>query len=179
MFTLPHAHFYICSTEFRLSAPFRPSTPDLSALPPKLVCTTKNPLRTVTQVFIPSLPPPPLSPMLSTRTAYYHTLARLLFMEDTPSRFKSFMTPLQQVFTEISARSSNCTNPAQLRQMVPQPVVVGLFRDLRGIATATSTRRTYSLLFDWLVSSNGTLRRAAWVALSTYRVFLSERKTIR
>lgn len=30
--------------------------------------------------------------------------------------------------------------------------VVGLFRDLRGIATATSTRRTYSLLFDWLVS---------------------------
>jgi hypothetical protein len=31
------------------------------------------------------------------RTAYYHTLARLLFMEDTPSRFKTFMLPLQQV----------------------------------------------------------------------------------
>jgi hypothetical protein len=34
-------------------------------------------------------------------------------------------------------------------------VVVGLFRDLRGshnAATATSTRRTYSLLFDWLVT---------------------------
>lgn len=33
----------------------------------------------------------------SCRTAYYHTLARLLFMEDTPSRFKTFMLPLQQV----------------------------------------------------------------------------------
>lgn len=55
------------------------------------------------------------------------------------------------MFAEISARSSSCTNPAQLRLNVPQPVVVGLFRDLRGIATATSTRRTYSLLFDWLV----------------------------
>lgn len=57
-----------------------------------------------------------------------------------------------QVFAEISLRSGNCTNPAQLRQFVPQPVVVGLFRDLRGIATATSTRRTYTLLFDWMVS---------------------------
>jgi hypothetical protein len=58
---------------------------------------------------------------------------------------------VRQVFAEISLRSGNCTNPAQLRQFVPQPVVVGLFRDLRGIATATSTRRTYTLLFDWMV----------------------------
>lgn len=69
-----------------------------------------------------------------------------------------------QVFSEISARSSNCTNPAQLRQLVPQPVVVGLFRDLRGIATATSTRRTYSLLFDWLVSCP----RNGWIKLFVF-----------
>lgn len=31
------------------------------------------------------------------RTSYYHTLARLLFMEDIPSRFKTFMMPLQNV----------------------------------------------------------------------------------
>jgi hypothetical protein len=158
------------------------------------------------------------------RTAYYHTLARLLFMEDAPSRFKTFMQPLQnvraprawcagrprvllwrggaaaaracsargqrgrargaprhaatplttprahcpthaplpcahthahQAFAEISARSSSCTNPSQLRQLTPQAAVVGLFRDLRGIATATNTRRTYSLLFDWLVRRQG------------------------
>lgn len=31
------------------------------------------------------------------RTLFYSTLARLLFMEDTPARFKAFITPLQQV----------------------------------------------------------------------------------
>jgi hypothetical protein len=46
-----------------------------------------------------------------------------------------------QAFGEITARSSNCTSPAQLRQTTPQLAVVGLFRDLRGIAAATATRR--------------------------------------
>ena len=36
------------------------------------------------------------------RTAFYATLARLLFMEDTPPRFKAFVAPLQQ------ARSLSC-----------------------------------------------------------------------
>lgn len=31
------------------------------------------------------------------RTTYYATLARLLFMEDTPARFKAFVLPLHQV----------------------------------------------------------------------------------
>jgi exportin-7 len=31
------------------------------------------------------------------RTLFYSTLARLLFMEDMPARFKAFITPLQQV----------------------------------------------------------------------------------
>lgn len=31
------------------------------------------------------------------RTMYYSTLARLLFMEDTPQQFKTFVLPLQQV----------------------------------------------------------------------------------
>jgi exportin-7 len=33
---------------------------------------------------------------------------------------------------------------------VPQATVTGLFRDLRGIAAATASRRAYMLLFDWL-----------------------------
>jgi exportin-7 len=37
-----------------------------------------------------------------------------------------------------------------MRQIVPQATVVGLFRDLRGIASAIATRRTYCLFFDWL-----------------------------
>ena len=35
---------------------------------------------------------------LCARTAFYHTLARLLFMEDTPQKFKAFVAPLQQVW---------------------------------------------------------------------------------
>lgn len=31
-----------------------------------------------------------------------------------------------------------------------QGTIIGLFRDLRGIATATNSRRTYGALFDWL-----------------------------
>lgn len=58
--------------------------------------------------------------------------------------------PHPQAFAEVDARSAGCSSPAQLRATTPQGAVVGLFRDLRGIASATSTRRTYSLLFDWL-----------------------------
>ena len=31
------------------------------------------------------------------RTTFYFTLARLLFVEDTPAKFKAFVAPLQQV----------------------------------------------------------------------------------
>ncbi len=31
------------------------------------------------------------------RTTFYNTLGRLLFMEDTPAKFKSFVAPLQLV----------------------------------------------------------------------------------
>lgn len=31
------------------------------------------------------------------RTVFYHTLARLLFMDDTTAKFKQFTAPLQQV----------------------------------------------------------------------------------
>ncbi|KAF8061166.1 XPO7 [Scenedesmus sp. PABB004] len=84
------------------------------------------------------------------RTCYYNTLARLLFMEDVPQRFKGFMAPLASAFSEVAARSSGCSSPSALRASTPQAAVVGLFRDLRGVAAATSTRRTYGLLFDWM-----------------------------
>ncbi|KAL3148536.1 hypothetical protein ABBQ38_013973 [Trebouxia sp. C0009 RCD-2024] len=84
------------------------------------------------------------------RTIFYHTLSKLLFMEDAPSNFKSFVAPLQQVLVGLASTSSGATNAAALRQSVPQQTVVGVFRDLRGIALATNSRRTYGLLFDWL-----------------------------
>ncbi|DBA92724.1 hypothetical protein WJX77_011928 [Trebouxia sp. C0004] len=84
------------------------------------------------------------------RTIFYNTLSKLLFMEDTPSNFKSFVAPLQQVLVGLASASSSATSAGALRQSVPEKTVVGIFRDLRGIAMATNSRRTYGLLFDWL-----------------------------
>lgn len=84
------------------------------------------------------------------RTVFYSTLARLLFMEDTPQKFKSFVTPINSVLLAIAQAAGGSNKAQQLRASVPKQTVVGLFRDLRGIAQATNSRRTYCLMFDWL-----------------------------
>ena len=48
-----------------------------------------------------------------------------------------------QVLVSLGQASNGGTNPAALRQSVPQDTVTGLFRDMRGIAIATNSRRTY------------------------------------
>lgn len=89
---------------------------------------------------------------LRSRTTFYLTLSRLLFMEDTVTgSFKTFMAPLGQVLSGLSAACGGVSNPTALRAAVTNHTTVeGLFRDLRGVAAATSNRRTYGLLFDWL-----------------------------
>lgn len=82
------------------------------------------------------------------RTTYYLTLARLLFMDDTPGAFKAFMSPIGQVLNGIASAAGS--NQASLKTSVPKETVTGLFRDLRGIAAATTNRRIYSQLFNWL-----------------------------
>ena len=48
-----------------------------------------------------------------------------------------------QLLAGLASASSGATTSAALRQSVPQSTVVGIFRDLRGIAMATNSRRTY------------------------------------
>ncbi|KAK9853645.1 hypothetical protein WJX84_008704 [Apatococcus fuscideae] len=84
------------------------------------------------------------------RTTLHSILAKLLFMEDTPGKFKTFVMPFQQVFVHLTAASNGATNAQALRSSVPESTVVGLMRDLRGVAQATNSRKTYGLLFDWL-----------------------------
>eukprot|EP00897_Mesotaenium_endlicherianum_P004381 jgi/Mesen1/3971/ME000210S03214 len=71
------------------------------------------------------------------RTIFYSTLGRLLFMEDSPTNV--------QVLMNLEA-----TPDAAFRSDAVKYATVGLMRDLRGIAMATNSRRTYGLLFDWL-----------------------------
>jgi len=81
------------------------------------------------------------------RTLYYSTLARLLFLDDSPAKFRSFILPIHQLLRLIDSEGPT---PALLRQKVPAETVIGLFRDLRGIVSATNSRRTYAMIFDWL-----------------------------
>lgn len=79
------------------------------------------------------------------RTIFYFTLGRLLFMEDSSAKFKAFISSLQQVFVSLEV------TPEQVfRSDGVKFALIGLMRDLRGIAMATNSRRTYGLLFDWL-----------------------------
>ncbi|CBI40647.3 hypothetical protein AAG906_015204 [Vitis piasezkii] len=79
------------------------------------------------------------------RTTFYYTIGWLIFMEDSPVKFKSSMDPLLQVFISLES-----TPDAMFRTDAVKYALIGLMRDLRGIAMATNSRRTYGLLFDWL-----------------------------
>jgi len=81
------------------------------------------------------------------RTMYYATLARLLFLDDSAGKFRAFVAPLHRLMIAIEGGGST---PEELRAKVPKESVTGLFRDLRGIVSATNSRRTYSSVFDWL-----------------------------
>ncbi|KAK4268092.1 hypothetical protein QN277_024795 [Acacia crassicarpa] len=79
------------------------------------------------------------------RTTFYYIIGWLIFMEDSPVKFKSSMDPLQKVFLSLES------NPDSLfRTDAVKYALIGLMRDLRGIAMATNSRRTFGLLFDWL-----------------------------
>ncbi|XP_050281550.1 uncharacterized protein LOC126722441 [Quercus robur] len=79
------------------------------------------------------------------RTTFYYTIGWLIFMEDSPVKFKSSMDPLLQVLISLES-----TPDSLFRTDVVKYALIGLMRDLRGIAMATNSRRTYGLLFDWL-----------------------------
>ncbi|XP_020528285.1 exportin-7 isoform X3 [Amborella trichopoda] len=79
------------------------------------------------------------------RTTFYYTIGWLIFMEDSPVKFKTFMDALLQVFLNLES-----TPDTVFRTDTVKYALIGLMRDLRGIAMATNSRRTYGLLFDWL-----------------------------
>ncbi|KAM7472621.1 hypothetical protein LguiA_010804 [Lonicera macranthoides] len=79
------------------------------------------------------------------RTTFYYTIGWLIFMEGSPVKFKSSMDPLLQVFVSLES-----TPDAMFRTDTVKFALIGLMRDLRGIAMATNSHRTYGLLFDWL-----------------------------
>lgn len=82
------------------------------------------------------------------RTTFYYIIGWLIFMEDSPVKFKSSMEPLLKVFVSLESIPDTMFRSDNVKYSL-----IGLMRDLRGIAMATNSRRTYGLLFDWLYPS--------------------------
>ena len=125
------------------------------------------------------------------RSALHATLARLLFMDPAPPvPFRSFVAPLDRALTAIGVAAARAgvtgiggsspdqpppppqtasapiavPDPASLRSAVPAPALAGVLRDLRGIASATNSRRAFAQLFDWLHPSHARALAAALAA---------------
>jgi len=81
------------------------------------------------------------------RTIFYHTLGRLLFMDDSASKFKVFMQPFEVLCTALEQQMLDHNT---FRSEACKQALIGLFRDLRGITMATHIRRTYGQLFEWI-----------------------------
>ncbi|KAF5750329.1 exportin-7 isoform X1 [Tripterygium wilfordii] len=79
------------------------------------------------------------------RTTFYYAIGLLIFMEDSILKFKSSMDGLLQVSVRLES-----TPDAIFRSDTVKYELIGLMRDLRGIAMATNSRRTYGFFFDWL-----------------------------
>jgi exportin-7 len=77
------------------------------------------------------------------RISFYTALTRLVFTaaEDINNEFDDFISPNLEIIEQLN-------QTADLSESSVKVALVGLFRDLRGIAQATTTKRTYNLLFD-------------------------------
>ena len=81
------------------------------------------------------------------RTVFYTTLGRLQFLEEQPLRFRAFMAPFDALCAQLAALSRD---GAAFRAPHTRALLVGLLRDLRGVVAATSSRKPYCQLFEWL-----------------------------
>lgn len=81
---------------------------------------------------------------------FYTSLGRLLMVDlgEDEEKFETFMMPLTQSFDslgQVLMSGGNGYNSEEVRK-----TVIGLARDLRGIAFAFNTKISYMMLFEWI-----------------------------
>lgn len=81
------------------------------------------------------------------RTTFHAILVRLLLSpggeENLDLTFDQFMEPIVETMAQLGALDSS-----QLRSEAARMPLIGLFRDLRGVAMSLHNRRTFGMLFD-------------------------------
>lgn len=85
------------------------------------------------------------------RTMLYMALGRLLMVElaEDEERFLQFMMPLTGAFESILGLLGPAESPI-FQSEDAKKTLIGLARDLRGLAFAFNTKTTYMMLFDWI-----------------------------
>ncbi|XP_045506236.1 exportin-7 [Colias croceus] len=85
------------------------------------------------------------------RTMLYTALGRLLMVElgEDEDRFHAFMMPLTAAFESIIGLLGPSENSLYASEDAKK-TLIGLARDLRGLAFAFNTKTTYMMLFDWI-----------------------------
>ncbi|XP_052225839.1 exportin-7-like [Dreissena polymorpha] len=83
------------------------------------------------------------------RTTFYTALGRLLMVDlgEDEERFEQFMMPLE-AFDKVGTMLANADTAIKVEEA--KRSLVGLARDLRGVAFAFNTKGSYMMLFDWL-----------------------------
>lgn len=83
------------------------------------------------------------------RTTFHATLTRLLLSPSGEDKlgltFEQFMEPLLSTLVQLGSLA-----PPDLRSEACRRAIIGVFRDLRGVASSLHNRRTYGMLFDLL-----------------------------
>ncbi|KAJ8316811.1 hypothetical protein KUTeg_004715 [Tegillarca granosa] len=87
------------------------------------------------------------------RTTFYTALGRLLMVDlgEDEEKFERFMIPLTTAFESVGNMLANVDSPLKAEEA--KRSLVGLARDLRGIAFAFNTKTSYMMLFDWIYPS--------------------------
>ncbi|XP_078006673.1 ran-binding protein 17 isoform X4 [Phascolarctos cinereus] len=87
---------------------------------------------------------------LRCRTTFYTALTRLLMVDlgEDEDEFENFMLPLTVSFEAVAQMFNNNFKQEETKRML-----IGLARDLRGIAFALNTKTSYTMLFDWIYSA--------------------------
>merc|ERR1719334_1736902 len=82
------------------------------------------------------------------RSMFYTSLGRLLMVDlgEDEDKFENFMIPLTSAFEQLGqVLAGGGYNSEEVRK-----TVIGLARDLRGLAFAFNTKTSYMMLFDWI-----------------------------
>ncbi|XP_030756336.1 exportin-7 [Sitophilus oryzae] len=85
------------------------------------------------------------------RSMFYTSLGRLLMVDlgEDEDRFHNFMLPLTAAFESIGQLLAASESPMFATEEAKK-ALIGLARDLRGLAYSFNTKTSYMMLFDWI-----------------------------